>query len=87
MANLVLGAEAGYLLAGKVRFIVGDDGVGGPEATHYVLPKKLDNLLPGDFREWHCLDPFGEIVSGYQQELQLRLRSGEWSTYVQPPFA
>jgi len=39
--------------------------VGEPEMAHYVLPEELDNLLPGDFREMHCLDPFGE-VGGYQ---------------------
>jgi len=39
--------------------------VGESEATHDVLPKKFDNLLSGDFGEWHRLDPFSEIVSGY----------------------
>ena len=33
--------------------------------THYVLPQELDNLLSGDFREQHCLDLFGEVVSDY----------------------
>jgi len=41
-------------------------GVGEPEVTYYVLPEKFDNLLPGDLRERHCIDPFGEIVGGYQ---------------------
>ena len=45
--------------------------------TRFVLPEELDNLLLDDFGERHCLDLFGEIVGGYQQELQLRLRSGE----------
>jgi len=35
-----------------------------PKATDYVLPEELDNLLPGDLGERHCLDPFGEIVGG-----------------------
>ena len=48
MGDLVLDADAGYLLAGKVRSVI-KDGVGVPEATCYVLPKKLDNLLLGDF--------------------------------------
>jgi len=66
MGDLILGAEAGYLFADKVRSIIGDDGVGEPEATPYVLPEKLDNLLPGDFGERHCLNPFGEVVVTYQ---------------------
>jgi len=56
----------------------------GAEVAHYVLPEKLDNLLPGDFEEPHCLDLFGEVVDGYQHEPQLRLRSGVQSNYVQP---
>jgi len=68
MGDLVLGVKVGYLLTGKVRSIIGD-GVGEPEATHYFLPEKSGNLLPSDFGEWHCLDPFGEVVGGYQEEL------------------
>lgn len=45
MSDLVLREEVGYLLAGKVCFIVRDDGVGESEATHDILPKKLDSLL------------------------------------------
>ena len=67
MCDFILGAETGHLLAGKVPSIVGDDGVGESEAAHYILSEELDNLLPGDFREWHYLDdPFSEVVSGYQ---------------------
>ena len=65
IGDFVLSAETGYLLL--TNFVVGD-GVGEPEATHYVLTEELDNLLPGDFEEWHCLDPFGEIVDGFLQE-------------------
>ena len=46
--------------------VVGDDSVGDLEATCYVLPAELDNLLPADLGERHCLDLFGEVVSGYQ---------------------
>jgi len=66
MGDLLLGVEDGYLLACKVCCIIGDDGVGEPEATYYVLSEGLNNLLPGDFRERQCRDPFGEIVGGYQ---------------------
>ena len=57
MCDFILGAETGNLLAGKVRSIV-RDVVGESEAAHYFLPEKLDNLLPDDFGEWHCLNPF-----------------------------
>ena len=40
--------------------------VWGSQSDIYVLPEKLDNLLPADLREWHCLDSFGEVVSDYQ---------------------
>jgi len=83
MGDLILGAKAGYLLASEVRSVVGDDGVGEPKATHYVLPEELDNLLPSDFGERHCLDPF-EVVGGPPVGIALRLRSGEWSNYTQP---
>jgi len=53
MNDLILRAEVGHLFAGKVCPIVRDNGVGESEATHDVLPKKLNNLLTNDFREWH----------------------------------
>ena len=62
--DLVLGTKIGHLLASKVHSIVLDDGMGKPEAAHYILLEKLDHMLFGDFREWHCLNPFGEVVSG-----------------------
>ena len=39
IGDLVLAVEAGYLLAGKVRSVVREDGVGEPEATHYAPPQ------------------------------------------------
>jgi len=48
--------------------------------------KETYNLLTSDFGEWHRFDPFGEVVSGYHQESQLRLCSGEWTNHVQPPL-
>ena len=66
MGNVVFGAEAGYLLAGEVGSIIRDDGVGNPEVAYYVLPEKLDNLLPADLREQYCLNPLGKVVVGHQ---------------------
>jgi len=51
-----------------------------------VLSEELDNLLPGDFREWHCLALFGEVVGDHQQEPQLELCSGELSDYIMHPL-
>ena len=51
VGNLVLRAEVGHLLAGKVYPFVVDNGVGESRATHNVLSKKLDNLLTSDFEE------------------------------------
>ena len=56
MGDFLLNAKAGYLLVGSV---IGDDSVGEPKATHYVIPEDLDNLLSSDFEERRCLDPFG----------------------------
>ena len=58
MVDLVFGIETGYQRAGKVYSIIGDGNVGKPKAAHYVLPKQLDNLLHGDFRERHYLNLF-----------------------------
>ena len=69
MRDFVLITETLHLLAGEVCFIVRDNGIGELELVYYVLPKKLDNLLPGDFKEWHYLDPFGEVGGGYQEKL------------------
>jgi len=66
MGDIVLGAEAGHLFAGEISSIVRDDNVGDPKVTYYVLSEKLDNLFPSDLGERHCLDPFGEVVGGYQ---------------------
>ena len=86
MENLILRAEADYLLASKVYPVVEDNGVRESEVTHGVLSKKLDNLLTSDFGEWHHFDPFSEVVGGYQQEPQLRLCSGEWTNHIQSPL-
>ena len=59
MGDDVFGAETGYLLAGEIESVVGDDSVGNPEVAYYVLPEELDNLLPADLREWYCLNPLG----------------------------
>ena len=53
-----------WLLAGEIGSVILDDSVGNPEATYYVLSEELDNLLPADLGEQHCLDPFGEVVGG-----------------------
>ena len=66
MGDVVFGTEAGYLLAGKVDSIVRDDSVGNPKATYYILPEKLDNLLPAGLGERYFLDPLGKIVGGHQ---------------------
>ena len=49
VGDLILRAEADYLLACKVCSVVGDNVVGVFEATHDVLLKQLDNLLSSDF--------------------------------------
>ena len=72
--DLIRRAEVGHLLVGKICHVIEDNGVGESEATHDILPKKLYNLLTSDFGEWHRFDLFGEVVSGYQQKPQLRLR-------------
>ena len=52
MGDLILRAEAGHLLDGKVCPVVRDNSVEQPEATRDVLTKKFDNLLSSDFGEW-----------------------------------
>jgi len=51
VGDLILRAEAGHLLTGKVCPIVRDNGMGESEATHDILSKKFDNLLSSDFGE------------------------------------
>ena len=63
MCDVVFGAEAGHLLSGEISFII-RDGAGDPEVTYYVLPEELDNLLPVELGERHCLGPFREVVGG-----------------------
>ena len=68
MCDFVLATETRHLLAGEVRSFVRNNGVGESKAAYYFLLQKLDNLFPGDFEERYCLDPFGEAVSGYEEE-------------------
>jgi len=86
MGDLILSTEARHLLAGKYSPIFKDNSVGEPEATYDVLPKKFDNMLPSDLRERHCLNPFGEVIGGYQQEPQLKLCQRKWTNYIKPPL-
>jgi len=64
MGDVIFATEAGHLLAGKISSIIGDESVGDPEATYYVLSEELNNLLHAYLRKWYCLDPFGELVGG-----------------------
>jgi len=68
MCDFVLATETRHLLAGKVRSFVRNNGAGESKATYYILLQNLDNLFPGDFKERYCLNPFGEVVGGYQEE-------------------
>jgi len=67
MGDIVFDTEAGYLLTSKVGSIVKDDSVGNPKTAYYVLPEKLDNLLPADLGEQYCLNSLGKVVGGDQQ--------------------
>ena len=66
MDDVVFGTKTGHLLAGEINSVVGDDSLRDSEATYYVLPEELDNLLPTDLGERYCLDTFGKVVGGYQ---------------------
>jgi len=83
MDDLVLGVKAGHLLA---KFVpLSEMMVWGNPKRHTMFCQGT-YLLPGGFGERHRLDPLGEVVGGYQQKPQLKLRSGEWSNCVQPPL-
>jgi len=62
LGDHILGTKGGYLLAGEVRSIIGDDNVWEAKATHNILPQELDHLVPNDFGERHNFDPFCEVV-------------------------
>ena len=66
MGDGVFGTEAGYLLVREIGSIAEDDNMGNPEATYYVLPYELDNLLPTVLGEWYFLNPLGKVVGGHQ---------------------
>jgi len=46
MGDFILDAEAGYLLAGKVRSVVGDDGVGYPKRHTMFCQRNLTICCP-----------------------------------------
>ena len=71
MCDFALVTETCHLLTKFVS--LSENGMRGPKATYYVLPKELDDVLPGDFGERHYLDPFGEVVGDYQKKSYLRL--------------
>ena len=70
MCDFALVTETCHLLTKFVS--LSENGMGEPKATYYVLPKKLDDVLPGDFGERHYLDPF-EVIGDYQKKSYLRL--------------
>ena len=65
MSGVVFGTEAGYLFAGEVGSVVGDDSVVSHVVAYYVLPEELDNLLHADFGERYCLNLLGKVVGGH----------------------
>ena len=62
MCDFVLGTENGYLLA---KFVTLSEMVWEARSDTLYSARGLDNLLSGVFREWHCLDLFGEVVGGH----------------------
>ena len=73
MGNIIFDTKSGYLLVGKVRPVIKDDGMCEAEVTQDILPQELDHLLPSDFIERNNFDPLSEVVSGNQLELKLSL--------------
>jgi len=59
-------AEVQELLAGELSAVVSDDDVGNPKPVDDVGEEK-DGLLGMDVGDGSSLDPFGELVDGYQQ--------------------
>ena len=84
MDNVVFGKEAGHLLPGKISSIVGDDYVRDSEATYYILPEELDNLLPADFEERYYLDPFGKVAVVTSSKHNWGCTRGRGSTMSSP---
>jgi len=59
-------AEVQELFASELGTIVGDDDVRYPEPVDYVSEEE-DCLFGADVCDGSSLDPFGELVDGYQQ--------------------
>jgi len=58
--------EVQELFASELRAIVVDNDVGYPESVDYVGEEE-ESLFRADVCDGSSLDPFGELVDGYQQ--------------------
>ena len=65
MGDIVLCTEAGHLLAGEISSVVEDDSVRILKWHTMFYQRNLTIYCPLTSKS-DCLDPFGEVVGGYQ---------------------
>ena len=70
----------------KLLSIVRDEDLGDFEAANDAFPNEALNIFLYDSGQWFCLNPFGEVVDPYDEELELSYGDGEGSNYVQSPL-
>ena len=70
----------------KLLSIVRDEDLGDFEAANDAFPNEALNIFLYDSGQWFCLNPFGEVVDPYDEELKLSYGDGEGSNYVQSPL-
>ena len=60
--------------------------LGIPKLQMMLFPNETSNILLHDSGQWFCLDPFGDVVNSYDEELMLPYGNEEGSYYVQSPL-
>ena len=66
--------------------IVRDKDPRDSEAANDASPDEVSNIFLCDSGQWFCLNPFGEVVNPYDEELELSYGDGEGPNYVQSPL-
>ena len=70
----------------KLLSIIKNEDPRDSKAANDAFPDKAQDILLRDSGQWFYLNPFGEVVDPYDEELTLLYGNGKGSYYVQSPL-
>ena len=79
-------AEIPKCIIVELLSFVGDEDPRDSDTVDDVFLDKVLDIFLHNSGQWFDLNPFGEVVNPYDEELELQYGNGEGSYYVQSPL-